>query len=142
MINLDVIPQFKWTLRYIVSGETTADFNFGHITDEPTWVRKIEGRIATDPCTGDRTLIGRLAPGTIPKRRGPLTMYFGQENNNTPDQNLAFGLQLFSGGGPYTLITPKGVTFDILFDYETDWREQRIDGAFGAYKVVVGVAEV
>lgn len=140
MFNVENAPTFQWTLRYVVSGETTDDFHFGHITDEPVWERKIEGRISEDPCTGARTLIGRQAPGFIPKRRGPLTMYFGPENNSTPDQNLAFGIQLFANGGPYTLITPKGVTFDILFDYETAWREQRLVG--GAYKVIVGMAEV
>jgi hypothetical protein len=138
MFDVEDVALFKWTITHTVSGQPTP-FVFGHIEHEPDWGRKIPGRIAIDPCSGARTLIMRT-DGSIPKRRGQLTMHMGPENNQTPDENLATILGLFANGGPYVLTMPTGRTMNFVFDLETDWREVRLTDR--GYRITIGVAEV
>lgn len=137
--NIERAPLFRWTITRVVSGDDV-DFHFGHIEGEPRWLRKIPGRIAVDPCSGDRTLI-RRTNGSTPLRRGKLTMHFGVENGNTPDENLQQALELFTNGGPFLLTMPTGRTINFVFDDESgEWEETTLTDR--GYRVTVGVAEV
>ena len=138
MFNVNNETYFRWTITAVVSGDDV-DFHFGHIEGEPEWSRNIPGRIAIDPCSGARTLIMR-SDGGVPKRRGSLTMHFGTENNQTPDQNLEDALALFAAGGPYTLKMPTGRTISFVFDMESEWRERRFVDK--GHRVTIGIAEV
>lgn len=131
-------PIFKWTITQVTTGEDI-NFHFGHIENEPRWVREIPGRIATDPCTGQRTLI-RRTDGSTPLRRGKLTMHFRTENNQTPDENLEQALELYIDGGPFVLTTPAGRSMNFVFDDEGKWEEAILTDK--GYRVTVGVAEV
>lgn len=138
--NVDDAPLFKWSITQVVSGEDNdIIFYFGHIENEPRWVREIPGRIATDPCSGNRTLI-RRTDGSTPLRRGKLTMHFRTENSQTPDENLAQALGLYVDGGPFILTTPVGRTMDFVFDDEGKWEEVIMTDK--GYTVNVGVAEI
>lgn len=138
MFNVEHVVLFKWTITHTISG-SPSPFAFGHIEGEPDWARRIPGRVAIDPCSGARTLIMR-SDGSVPKRRGQLTMHMGPENSQTPDQNLATALLLFANGGPFTLTMPTGRTMTFVFDLETEWREVRLTDR--GHQITIGVAEV
>lgn len=136
MFRVSDIDVLTWTITGTVSG-SAVDFDFGHIGGEPEYERGLNGRIATDPCSGAHTWIGRT-DGTTPKRRATLRAHIGIENDQTQDQNLAELLNLWVNGGPYTLTMPTGRTISFIFDPQT-WREQRLTDR--GYRVTVGIAE-
>lgn len=138
-LNIERAPFLQWTITQVVSG-SGVNFHFGHIENEPRWLRSMPGRIATDPCTGDRTLI-RRTDGQIPLRRGKLTMHFGVENSKTPDQNLAHALALWNFGGPLLLTTPRNRQINFVFDDEGgDWEEVMMTDR--GYRIIIGIAEI
>lgn len=137
MADIHTIPSLVWN----ISDDTdTVNFNFLNLGADPTFTRKLFGRIAEHPCTGARTLVLRNT-GT-PLRRFQLRVKIEATSGDTAEERYADFLNMWINGGPYTLQlpAPNDRQIDFVFDPEVNWQDRRVHA--NAYEITLGFAEV